>query len=262
MGERTEHAPGTFSWTDLGTTDTEGAKRFYTQLFGWDAEDMPAGDGAVYTMFVKDGKTVAACYEQYAEQREQGVPPNWLSYVTVTSADDSAKRASSLGGSVLQQPFDVLDVGRMALVADPQGAVLALWQPRSHIGAQLVNEPGALCWNDLRTTDTVGAVSFYTQLFGWGAEEIDIGPAGTYTTLRVGESANGGIMRLPEAMTGVPPHWGVYFAVEDCDKGVALVEQLGGSLMVPPIEVPAGRFALVADPQGAPFSLFSGRLDP
>ena len=261
MPERTGYEPGTFSWADLGTTDMNGAKAFYTRLFGWDFEDMPAGDSMIYSMASKNGKTVAACYEQSAEMRSQGVPPVWVSYVTVADVAESVRRAGELGGTIIQEPLDVFDSGRMALVADPQGAALAFWEPEKHIGAKLVNEPGAICWNDLRTNDPRAAAEFYGQLFGWRIEEVE-GSGGVYSTIYLGERTNGGIMALTEQMDGVLPHWGVYFAVEDCEKAVARVEQLGGRVIVPTMSVEAGRFVIVADPQGASVSLFSGRFDP
>jgi predicted enzyme related to lactoylglutathione lyase len=258
--ERTGYAPGTFSWADLGTTDMAGAKTFYTQLFGWDFEDMPAGDSMIYSMATKNGKTVAACYDLSPEMRQQGVSPAWLCYVTVANVDESLGKAKELGATT-QEPIDVFDSGRMGLFTDPEGAHLALWQPENHIGAQLVNEPSAICWNDLRTTDTRAAIDFYGRLFGWRIEETE-GSGGVYSTIYVGERTNGGIMALTEQMPGVPPHWGVYFAVDDCDKAVARVEELGGRVLAPPMSPGAGRFAIVADPQGASVSLLSGTLDP
>lgn len=258
MGERTEYVPGTFSWTDLGTTDVEGAKSFYQGLFGWDAEDMPAGEMGTYTMFSLGKKSVAACYQQY----EEGAPPSWLSYVSVASAEQACAKARTLGATVLQDAFDVLDVGRQGLIADPQGAVLAMWEPRSHIGAGLVNDPGALSWNELRTSDPSAAADFYSGLFDWKTEETDMGPAGMYTTVNVGDKRNGGIMALPEEMAGMPPHWGVYFTVEDCNKAVERVRELGGAVHFEPMEMEFGTFTAVADPQGAGFSLFSGQSDP
>ena len=147
------HAPGTFCWADLGTTDAAAAKRFYPALFGWDFDDMPMGDGAFYTMFEVGGKPVAALYQQDPQQQAQRIPPNWLSYVSVESADRMAERTRSLGGTVMMDPFDVFEVGRMTIIQDPTGAVVALWEPRTHIGAGIVGEPNTLCWNELTTSD-------------------------------------------------------------------------------------------------------------
>lgn len=262
MGERSGYAPGTFSWVDLATTNPAGAKAFYARLFGWQAEDLPTGDGGTYTMLRRDGAVVAGLSELRPEQRAQGVPPHWTCYVTVADADATAERARELGGTVLAPPFDVLDSGRMAILADPQGAALAVWQAREHHGAAVVNEPGALTWNDLLTSDPQAAAPFYEALFGWEVEGV--GEGVPYWTIRNRGAANGGIMAMPEEQlaAGVPPVWNAYFAVADLDATVAAVRDGGGRLLVAPVEVPAGRFAVVADPEGAVFSLIAGQLDP
>jgi predicted enzyme related to lactoylglutathione lyase len=251
----TTHPPGTFCWVDLGTTDAAAAKRFYTQLFGWSFDDRPAGPDAVYTMFNVRGKDVAALYDQPEDQREQGVPPNWLSYVSVPHVDEAAKKAKSLGATLISEPFDVLDVGRMALVQDPTGAVFALWEPRRHTGAKLVNEPVSLSWNELATRDVPRARKFYTELFGWTAQTQDMGNM-DYTTFRNGERAAGGLMEIAKEWGPVPPHWAPYFAVEDCDRTVEKAKGLGASVLMPPTDIPeTGRFAALKDPQGAVFNV-------
>lgn len=245
MGERTSHPPGTFSWAELATSDAAAAKAFYTELFGWDYEDNPAGDeGQIYSMARRDGHYVAALYS--ADQ-----PPHWNSYVTVASADESAAAAAAGGGSIVAEPFDVMDVGRMAVIGDPGGAALCLWEPRAHIGATLVNTPGALAWNDLVTPDPQAASEFYGRLFGWTFEEI---PASAgYRVIRNGDRSNGGIMPLEG-----PSYWVPYFGHEDVDRvvseGIAKVHN-------GPIQVPAGRFAVLGDPQGAVFAVITGEYD-
>lgn len=260
MGERTSYAPGTFSWADLATTDPDGAKAFYGALFGWEGEDMPAGGGATYTMLRLAGRDAAALYRMRDEQREIGMPPTWLAYVTADDADAMAHRAAGLGATVMGEAFDVVDSGRMAIVRDPLGAMLALWQPKRNIGAGIVNEPGALCWNDLSTPDVEASRAFYAALFGWEIEAEGRGE-GDYRAVFNDGRANGGMMRL-QAPPGTPPYWSVYFAVADMDDGVARVRELGGRVLREPFDVPAGRFAVVQDPQGATFSLFAGELDP
>ena len=173
MSERTKYAPGTFSWTDLTTTDQHAAKAFYGELFGWDAEDHPVGEGMIYSMMQIGGKDVAAISPQMQAQRDAGAPPSWNSYVTVESVDESADRAGKLGATVIAPPFDVMDVGRMAVIQDPQGAVLELWEPKLHIGASLVNAHGALSWNELATVDLDGSADFYRELFGWKIEPME-----------------------------------------------------------------------------------------
>jgi predicted enzyme related to lactoylglutathione lyase len=259
VGERTQHPPGTFSWTDLGTTNADGAKAFYGELCGWDLTDEPVGDGSgtVYTTARIDGKAVCALYRRGPEQ--QG-PPAWLSYITVEDADAMTTRAIELGAAVLMDPFDVLTVGRMALLADPTGAVFAVWQPRDSIGAELVNDPGAMCFNQLNTDDPSRAQDFYSALFGWRVEESGT-PEQEYWGLYNGERSNGGMMPLP-ADAGAPSHWLVYFATTDLDGDADRITELGGAMLVTPTPIPAGRIAVARDPQGAVFALFEGRLDP
>jgi predicted enzyme related to lactoylglutathione lyase len=257
MGERTSYPPGTFAWVDLATTDAAGAKAFYDGLLGWEAEDTPAGDAGTYTMLRKNGRDVAGLYELGAELGPQGISPRWTSFVTVVDVDGTATRAEELGGTVLAGPFDVMDAGRTATVRDPQGAVIALWQAGRHPGAGLVNEPGALCWNDLMTPDPHSSRRFYSELFEWRIEEVP-GSGGYYWAVHNGESPNGGLLPLD----GVVPAWNAYFGSDDLDAAIATVTEAGGAVLMPPREVPAGRFAAVRDPQGAAFSLFEGQLDP
>jgi uncharacterized protein len=246
------YAPGTFCWADLGTPDAAAAKRFYTSLFGWTAEDRPMGPDAYYTMLQVDGRAVAALYQQ--ESAQQGMPPHWLSYISVASANEVARRAKELGGTALMDPFDVLDVGRMAMVQDPTGAVVALWEPRSHAGAAVMGEPGSICWNELATTDTARAGTFYTSLLGWAAEAQPMS-AGAYTMFSDQGAARGGMTAIARSWGSVPPHWLVYFAVSDIEGQTALAQSLGGAVRVPPADAPGvGRFSVLADPQGAIFA--------
>lgn len=258
MGERTQYTPGTFSWADLTTTDQEAAKRFYSGLFGWEAEDMPAGEGVVYSMMNLDGKPVAAISPQPPQQRDAGVPPTWNSYVTVHSADATLARARELGATVHADAFDVFEAGRMGVVQDPQGAFLLVWEPRQHIGASLVNIPGAITWNELASPDLGASTAFYSQLFDWTTEAMQGGDT-PYLTINNSEGALNGGMR--PVQPSEPPHWLVYFGTADLDAAVAQVESLGGGKLVGPMEVPTGKFAVVRDPQGAVFALFAGEFD-
>jgi uncharacterized protein len=258
MGERTKYTPGTFSWVDLSTTDQEGAKAFYSGLFGWTADDRPVGDGSYYSMQQIDGKSVAAISAQPEQQREAGVPPLWNSYVTVESADDAASKAGDLGGAVHAPPFDVMDVGRMAVIADPQGAFFMVWEPKTTIGAELVNVPGALCWNELYTPDLDAAQSFYSGVFGWEYQPFENSPEPYFVVMNQGRG-NGGIRGLAEP--SMPPNWLVYFAVEDIDAGMAKASELGGTNMMGPIDIGIAKVAVVQDPQGAAFALYAGDLE-
>jgi uncharacterized protein len=259
MGERTQYTPGTFSWADLTTTDQEAAKTFYRGLFGWEAEDMPVGDGVYYSMQRVDGKDVAAISPQQQQQRDAGVPPLWNSYISVENADAVADRARELGATVHAPPFDVMEAGRMAVIQDPQGAHFLLWQANRHIGAALVNAPGALSWNELASPDLEGSKEFYSSLFGWTVEPLEGSPQ-PYLTIKNGEANNGGIRELDSP--GPPPHWLVYFAIDDIDQGLAKVEQLGGTKHAGPMDIGIAKIAVVADPQGAIFALYAGQLEP
>jgi len=247
MGERTSYPPGTFSWAELATSDAEAAKAFYTQLFGWDYEDNPAGEGQIYSMARRDGHYVAALFS--ADQ-----PPHWNCYVTVASADETTQRAKENGASVMAEPFDVMEVGRMAVIADPTGAGLCLWEPRAHIGATLVNTPGALTWNDLVTPDPETAADFYGRLFGWTTEEIP--DAGGYRTIRNGDRMNGGILPSEGRSSWLP-----YFGHEDVDRLVGEIENLGGKLHNGPVRMPQGSIAVLGDPQGAVLAVWTGRYE-
>jgi predicted enzyme related to lactoylglutathione lyase len=261
MGKRTSYAPGTFSWTELATSDAEGAKAFYGGLFGWEFDDVPVGDDAVYTLARIDGERVAALYEMGSDMRDRDVPPNWLSYVTVEDADATAARVSELGGELHAPPFDVMDVGRMAVIKDPAGAIFAIWQPRASIGATLVNVPGTLTWNELGTPDAVEAVGFYEQLFGWSTERME-GASPPYLIVRVGDRSNGGARTFSPPEQGMPSYWLSYFFVVSATAFAVRVGELGGTVLGGPIDVPAGRFVVARDPQGAVFAAVEAEADP
>ena len=200
MGERTSHSPGTFSWTDLSTSAPDAAKRFYTALFAWEIDDREIpGDGGIYTMLLLGGKEAAAL-----TAAQEGVPPNWTAYVTVASADDAAARAGELGGTVVAGPFDVGEAGRMAVIADPSGAMFAAWEPNDSIGAQVVNEVGAFTLSQLNTTDPERALEFYGELFGWRSEAVPGGEL-PYWGIYNGDRLNAGMMLMPPGLDA-PPH--------------------------------------------------------
>ena len=253
MPERTRYEPGTPSWVDLQTSDPAGAKEFYAALFGWDYDDEPVGhdaDGndAFYSMATRNGKHVAAI----APLPMPGVPPHWNVYVTVADVDASAAQVPGAGGTVMAPPFDVMDAGRMSVVADPTGAMFCLWQPKGNIGAQLVNEHGTFTWEEVMTPDVPAATAFYEKLFGWKAQRADA-PGMEYTELKLGDRGIGGAMKPP--MEGMPAVWGVYFAVDDCDKTAEVAAANGGTVLQPPFDIPPGRMAVIADPAGAFFSV-------
>lgn len=248
MGERTSYEPGTFSWAELVTSDAEAAKAFYTEVFGWDYHDNPMGEGMVYSTALLNGRAVGALYSS-SEQ-----PPHWNSYVTVASVDEATQKAGGLGANVMAEPFDVMEVGRMSVIADPTGAALCLWEAKQHIGASVVNEPGALTWNDLVTPDPDAAARFYAELFGW--TYMDIPDSGGYRVIRNGERSNGGIP--PRHGEAAHPAWLPYFGHPDAEGLHGRIGELGGRALSEPMSIGPGRIAILADPQGAAFAVWTG----
>jgi predicted enzyme related to lactoylglutathione lyase len=251
-------SPGTFCWVELGTTDAKAAAGFYRRLLGWGVkeQEMPGGMGT-YTLFQLDGKDIAGGYALTDDQKSQGVPPNWLSYVMVKSADESAKKAKALGAKFLMDPTDVPGVGKLAILQDPTGATVALFEAGDHPGAApLDNRPGTFCWNELATSDIKAARKFYEGVFSWTSSEMDMGPDGTYTMFMNGDRMAGGMMAIAPSWGPVPPHWAVYFAVPDCDSAVAKATRDGAEVRVPARDIPdTGRFSILQDPQGASFAV-------
>lgn len=256
----TEYPNGLFSWVDLSTSDVEGAKAFYTGLFDWEAVDMPTPMGPPYTMYKIDGKNVAGMGPMSPDMQEQGIPPIWTSYVKHEDVDAVVAKAAAAGGTVVMPPMDVMEEGRMALVQDPTGAVFGVWQPKNHIGAQLVNMANTLVWNELQTRDVDAAEKFYDAVFGWEYAVDDTG----YGAISNDKRVQAGMMAIQESWGPVPPNWSVYFMVEDLDASVAKAQELGGNIMVPPMAAgEMGRFAVVQDPQGGVFTImqFNGPVD-
>ena len=246
MPERTSYAPGTPSWVDLGSPDTAASAAFYGGLFGWVAELDPRPEAGGYGMFSLGDKLVAGL----GPQMNTDMPPFWAVYVTVADADATLADAGSRGGTVVAGPMDVFDAGRMGVIQDTVGSFISVWQPKEHIGAQLVNEPGTFGWNELATTDLSAARSFYTGVFGWGLDRSASSDASALFTVD-GQMVCGAHV----AGDGEFPAWSVWFGVEDCDAAAEKATSLGGSVMVPPNDMDFGRGAVVADPQGAVFGL-------
>ena len=259
MAEFTAHVPGTFSWVELATTDQKNGVQFYRALFGWDLKEEPIGPDDIYSIFLMRDKEVAAAYTMRAEERAHGTPPHWNLYVTVANVEDSVKRAESLGGKVLAPPFDVMDAGRMAILQDPTGAVFEVWEAKKSIGARILNEPGALCWSELTTRDPKRAEAFYTALFGWTAKHSAPSSVMEYTELHNQGKTGVGMMAMPAEMPAhVPSYWMPYFQVGDCDGSANQAKGLGAKLMVGPHDIPGtGRFAILSDPQGAMFAVYT-----
>lgn len=261
MPLRDAYKHGIPSWVDLATTDIAAAKEFYAGLFGWSAEDQPSDMGGPYTMFSKDGRAVAGGGPLPPEVAEQGTPPIWNSYINVDSVDDTIAKVEAAGGSVVMPAMDVMTAGRVAFIADPTGAAIGLWQAGDHKGAELVNEDGALTWNELLTDDTDASERFFADALGWKAQ-TDESPNGAYTTFAVGDDMAAGMMARTPEMGEFPNYWGVYFAVDDCDGSAAKIEELGGRLLKGPFDTPVGRMAVAQDPQGAAFSFIQMSQPP
>ncbi len=253
MSDSATHAPGTFCWVDLATTDAGAAQDFYTRLFGWTAVDVPTDQGVPYTMLLYQGRRVCALFPLGPDM---GDHPRWQAYVSVDDADAAAETAVRLGGRVLMPPMEVMSAGRMAAIQDPTGAVFCLWQPGEHAGAELQNAPGSQCWLELQTGDTARAEGFYKGLFGWTARTSESVTQGQYQIFVGAGHEVGGMMKIGDDWGPVPPNWTVYFCVQDCDATVAESERLGGRTLFPAMEIDnVGRFAYLQDPQGAVFAV-------
>jgi uncharacterized protein len=247
------YTEGTPSWADLMSSDREAAVDFYRAVFGWDVTVGPEETG-YYTIATVRGLSVAGIGEQPPGQ--QGFPVAWTSYFSVDDLDGAVDKIKNAGGTVLMDPMDIMDQGRMAIAADPTGAVFGMWQPGEMLGAQLVNEPGAMCWNELHTRSPETAKEFYRTVFGHGLERME-GDL-DYTEVQVGGRTVAGLMGMSDqAPADMPSHWRVYFAVDDTDATLAKVTDKGGTVLDGPYDSPFGRFATVRDPQGAVFSVLT-----
>ena len=202
------------------------------------------------------GDDVAAMVEQNHQ------PGHWNHYVSVESAEEATAEARRLGATVLEEPFDVMDVGRMAVLSDPDGAVFCVWEARGHAGAARVNDPGCMTWNELRSRQPDEAAAFYAGLFGWGTEPITEDGRTVYVTIKNSAGwMNGGIMPTTETPADAPSFWLIYFTVPSCDAAVARTQELGGRVLAGPMEPGFGRIAVLSDPQGTPFAVFEGETD-
>ncbi|OAA28492.1 hypothetical protein UG55_10054 [Frankia sp. EI5c] len=239
-------------WVDLMTSDVEGARSFYGELFGWVSED-PNPDFGGYFNFTKNGRRVAGGMPK----QQPELPDVWSVYLLTQDAEKTAAAVSEHGGTVMIPPMAVSDLGTMSVAVDPGGAVIGMWQPGAHRGFELTAEPGAPGWFELMTRDFAGAIPFYRDVFGWQTKAMGDSDDFRYT-VQVDDAGEqyAGVMDaasfLPE---GVPPHWGVYFAVEDTDATLELVGKLGGAVAQPAVDTPYGRLAIAADPTGAAFKL-------
>jgi len=248
------HKPGSFCWIELSTSDQNAAKKFYESIFGWTANDFPMGPDGVYTMFQLAGRDTGAAATLRPEQLAAKVPPHWMLYIAVQSADSAVDRAAKAGGKILMPAFDVMDVGRMAVIQDPTGAVFCVWQANKGIGIQLAGEPGTFCWADLNSPDPERAKQFYGEVFGWTFIEDTLTG---YFQIKNGDDFIGGVPPVRPQMAHAPSHWLSYILVAECDATAAKAKQLGARFCLEPKSMEnIGRFSVLADPQGAVFAIF------
>ncbi len=246
MTEITAYAPGTPSWVDIGVPDIAAAASFYSGLFGWETQDMGEEAGH-YTMCLLRGKPVAAI----GPAMNPG-PPAWMTYITVADVDETAAAITAAGGTVVVPPMDVMTAGRMAVASDPTGAFFSIWQAGESIGAEIVNEPGTLCWNELSTRDVDAALAFYETVFGLVAQRSP-----EYNEFKLGDAIVGGCMQMPAEMPAeVPANWLAYFAVADLESAQARATELGATKVFGPMDAgDTGRFCIFTDPMAAAFAM-------
>lgn len=252
-----EYPPGLFCWVDLVAHDLDAAKRWYAELFGWKPVDQDTQGGPPYVMFKKDGHVVAGAGQMSEDMKGQGVPPTWNDYISVEDAAATEAKARELGATVTVSTMEVMDAGKLCFMIDPLGVPFAVWEAGTHHGAELVNGPGCLVWNEHVSRDVPAAKKFYAALFGWTYETSAM-PGFEYTSIKTASGRdNGGMMPMVgEHWAEVPPHLMTYFAVTDVEAAVAKVVDTGGAIHVPAMDIAGvGRFVVVADPQGASFTL-------
>lgn len=253
-----KHTPHTFSWAELVGMDAEVAKKFYTQLFGWSIKEFPMGEGmGNYIMFQVEDKNAAACYEMSPDQKKHAQGHSfWMNYITVENVDEMTEKAKSMGANIMMGPMDVFDSGRMTAMMDPNGALVSMWQPKEHIGAQITQVEGTVAWVELCTNNPDKADEFYTGVFGWATKKQDMGGF-IYTEYKLGELSVAGMMKVQPEWGEVPDNWGVYFTVNNCDEALKKALSLGAKEVMPAMDIPnVGRFVLITDPQGAYLYLF------
>jgi len=252
----TSYATGTPCWVDLGTPDVEAARAFYGGLLGWTGEPGPDDTGG-YVLAEKDGDPVAGIGPLMSPEQ----PTVWTTYFATPDVAATAEKVERTGGTVIAPPMKVMELGSMAIFADPAGASFGVWEKGTFGGAARVNEPGSVCWNELMTRDADTAEDFYRDTLGVGVKKSEVVDDVGYTELTVDDRTVAGMMPMngPQWPKDIPPHWMVYFAVDDVDTAASAAGKLGGSVSVPPTDISIGKFAVVSDPAGATFSLFEGR---
>lgn len=256
MSERTSYEPGTPCWVELGgTPDIEASERYYRDLLGWEIPEQPnSAEMGGYRRAQLNGRDVAGVSPKMQDDQ----PCFWATYVSVADADETLGKVRDAGGQVIVEPMDVVGLGKMAIFTDPTGAVCGIWEPGTFVGAELVNEDGTFGWNELGTRDVPAAREFYGKVFGWTVEEQEVPGMGTYHIWKDGEHVRGGMMDITGmAPDEAPANWLVYFTVPDADAAAETTKAAGGQVVNGPIDIPVGRMAVMADPQGAFFAVMA-----
>ncbi len=245
---------GTFVWYEHLTDDPKAAIAFYTEVVGWKTQ--PFGTGDDYTMWVGSQGPLGGNMKLPDQAKKMGAPPHWIGNVRVESVDATATLATKLGGKIYKEASDIPDVGRFAVIADPQGAALSIFQPKAAMEAHDATKEGEFCWRELMTSDRVSAFKFYSELFGWKSiQEMDTGPMGIYQVFGMGDEGIGGMMTIPKGAP-MPTAWLYYAETKDLDAAIARATKRGAKVMNGPMDIPGGaRIAQLMDPQGAAFAL-------
>ena len=244
---------GTFNWIDLVAKDIERIRPFYQELFGWAYAEQPTHGGPPYGIFSLDGKSAAGVGQMSDDMVKGGTPSTWNTYVSVDDIAAVESKIKAHGGSLMFDTITIPNTGKTNWAKDPEGAVFALWEADGHIGSEVTNVPGSFCWNELATRDLEQFEKFYGAVFDWTFER-EKSPTSELGMIRNADGREQGhALRMTEEWGDMPPAWSVYFAVEDCDASVERIQRLGGRKNFGPIDIPAGRFAHVSDPDGAHF---------
>lgn len=260
MPERTAYSHGEFCWVDLNAHDLEAARKFYGDLFGWDSFDMDTQGGPHYVGFLANGRNIAGVGQMPDEMKTQGIPPSWSCYLRVDDAAATEAKAQSMNAQVVVPVMRVVDAGYMGFIADPTGAVVGLWQPIQHTGAQAWNDDFTPCWCELATRDIEKARSFYEGLLGWTCNDFPGTPSKYYVANVDQTNMTGGLLEMTKEWGDMPSHWSVYFQVPDVDAICAHCTELGGKVCFPPFDASVGRISGCTDPQGAFFYVI--KLNP
>lgn len=253
--EFSSHQSGTFCWADLATNNAEAAKAFYNKIFGVEALDLPSDGSMPYTMLNLNNKSVAALYPLAPEHLEMNIPPHWMSYIACDDIHSTVEKVKENGGNVFMGPWEAATFGIGAMIQDPEGAMVGLWQAKSHIGTAFKNIHGTVCWFEHGSHGKPETIKFYENVFGYKAHTQMMGDT-EYTTFFLGEYPAAGLYKLPENMSELPAHWLVYFAVDCIETALAVAFNEKAEILMPKMEVPGiGFFAVIRDPQGAVLGL-------